>query len=237
MAFGRINKRFLLNKPRALFLFPAIRKIARYSMLSYTALYNAYEHVRSLERQGIPGAIVEMGCWNGGCGALMASALGDNPHKRDVWLFDSFLGLPQLTREDAEWATRLDVNVSDAGRDQQAIGLYVAEEASVKAAFSALKLSMERVHIVKGWFQESLPSVRDQIGPIALLRLDGDTYESTKYCLEQCYDRVVKGGIIIIDDYNLEGCRHALYEFFVNRKLYPTIHFESFGGRVYLVVP
>lgn len=236
MKLSRINRRLLLNDPKALLLYPQIRKIARKSMLSYTALYNAYQHVVSLEEKRIVGSIVEMGCWNGGCSALMASALKKNPLKRHVWLFDSFEGLPGLTQEDESWAKHLDIQVGKQDEAvQKPIGLYVADENAVKDAFAALNVPLENVHIVKGWFQKSVPTVRDQIGPIALLRLDGDTYESTKYCLTELYGRVVEGGIIIVDDYNLEGCRHALYEFFVERRIYPTIYFEPYGGRTHIV--
>lgn len=72
----------------------------------------------------------------------------------------------------------------------------------------------ENIHIVKGWFQDSLPRTSKEIKEIALLRLDGDWYESTKICLENLYPKVVRGGYIIFDDYGCwEGCKIATDEF------------------------
>jgi hypothetical protein len=72
----------------------------------------------------------------------------------------------------------------------------------------------DHVVIHKGWFQDTLPAARDHIKQIALLRLDGDWYASTKVCLENLYEQVVRGGVIIVDDYECyEGCKKAVDEF------------------------
>ena len=72
----------------------------------------------------------------------------------------------------------------------------------------------ELLHYHIGWFQQTVPAVHELIGPIAILRLDGDWYASTKVCLEYLFKNVVKGGIVIIDDYGYyEGCRRAVDEF------------------------
>ena len=57
------------------------------------------------------------------------------------------------------------------------------------------------IHYHVGWFQNNLPADHDDIGLIAILRLDGDWYASTKICLDYLFDKVVKGGVVIIDDY------------------------------------
>jgi O-methyltransferase len=54
---------------------------------------------------------------------------------------------------------------------------------------------------VKGWFAQTIPGVRDQVGPIALLHLDGEWYESTKTCLDLLHDSVVPAGWVVVDDY------------------------------------
>jgi hypothetical protein len=50
------------------------------------------------------------------------------------------------------------------------------------------------------------------IESVALLRLDGDLYESTKVCMQYLYPLVSKGGYVICDDYDLHGCRYAVHE-------------------------
>ncbi|HXI69239.1 MAG TPA: TylF/MycF/NovP-related O-methyltransferase [Verrucomicrobiae bacterium] len=70
------------------------------------------------------------------------------------------------------------------------------------------------LHFLKGWFQETMPKDSSQISQIAILRLDGDWYDSTRVCLEFLYDKVVPGGFVIIDNYGAyEGCRKAVAEF------------------------
>lgn len=84
--------------------------------------------------------------------------------------------------------------------------------------FRRLKLDETRIHLVKGWFSDTLP-VTDT-GEIALLHLDCDLYQSVKFCLETLYDKVVEGGCIVIDDYGYwSGCKKAVDEFIHNRDL------------------
>ena len=72
--------------------------------------------------------------------------------------------------------------------------------------------SASNFQIVKGWFSETLPEY--PLSSIALLRLDGDLYESTMDCFQQLYHKVVKGGIIIIDDYlSWTGCSRAVHDY------------------------
>ncbi len=84
--------------------------------------------------------------------------------------------------------------------------------------------------MIKGWLQDTLPMTI--IGDIAVLRLDGDWYESTKCCLENLYDNVVSGGSIIIDDYQLKGCKLAVHEFVLDRKVDVNMTFDA-NGRAY----
>ena len=82
----------------------------------------------------------------------------------------------------------------------------------VQALFERLGLMDERVRFVEGWFNETL--LQAPIGRIAVLRLDGDYYESTLTPLQALYDRVSPGGFVIIDDYGLlEPARRAVNEF------------------------
>jgi hypothetical protein len=76
--------------------------------------------------------------------------------------------------------------------------------------------------------------MRDEVGPIGVLRLDGDWYESTKCCLDQLFDQVVPGGYIIIDDYgHWEGCRHAVDEFLAHRNLDVELVTVDYTGRYF----
>jgi hypothetical protein len=161
----------------------------------------------ALECRALPGAFVECGVARGGCLALMALLAGPD---RTVWGFDSFEGLPELTPEDkghgAEW-----VGFQAAGPDG---------EKAVTHTFETLGIPMDDVRLVAGWFEDTLPQFVDEVGAIALLRLDADFYKSTRFVLDILYDSVVPGGAIIIDDYfTFTGCRTAVDEFRAERRI------------------
>lgn len=98
-----------------------------------------------------------------------------------------------------------------------------------------LKLNRELFVFHVGWFQDTIPKC--DIDAIALLRIDGDWYDSTKTCLEGLYDRVVSSGIVIIDDFGrFSGCRKAVVEFFESRNCEPLLH-SSDESCVYFIKP
>lgn len=228
-----IKKRFIWNNLRGLFIYPIIKKISDYSKLPYDALWQVYDLVNRLDKQNIEGALVEMGCWKGGCGSLMSWTTKKNGSNRITWLFDSFEGLPELSEEDREWAEKSNLKIKDGQtRELKSIGYYKVNEESVKEALDKLG-SKNNTRVVAGWFQDVLPDLKQEIGKIALLRLDGDIYESTKYCMDELYDLVTPGGYVVIDDFGLNGCRRALYEYFYNKNVSPYIQYAPYGGRAY----
>jgi len=158
----------------------------------------------------VKGCIVECGVWRGGMSAAMAEVLG---YERTYYLFDSFEGLPQAQEIDGieaiEWQKRKDApNYFDNCR------------AEIEFAQKAMALSKApKVKIIKGWFQDTLPEAKFE-EPIAILRLDCDWYESTMECMENLYPKVVKGGLVIMDDYCLwEGFSKAIHDYLSKYKL------------------
>ncbi len=189
------------------------------TMVSLRRLRNLY---RLCSNPLLPGgSFVECGVARGGCIAIMSFAsLG----KRPVWGFDSFEGMPELTEE-------------DEGHGQADVGLRCAGPNGLHEAQTTLKrshVSGDWVTLVPGWFEDTLHKYILRVEPIAALRLDNDWYKSTKYCLDILYDRVVAGGLIIIDDYHTyTGCRKAVDEFRSKRRIKsPLITTES-GSEIY----
>jgi len=173
-------------------------------------------------------SFVECGVARGGCIALMKSVAGEN---NNIFGFDSFEGMPDITKEDIS-----DYNKSDiySGFGKPGDNLSGGIE-TVYNTFNTLNLDMKNVHLVKGYFQDTLNKqvLIDSIGEIAVLRLDGDWYESTKICLEKLYSKVISGGIIIIDDYgHWVGAKTATDEFRIknniNSPLIQTDYTEHF---------
>ncbi len=93
------------------------------------------------------------------------------------------------------------------------------------------------LHYHKGWFQNTVPAKAEEIKQIAILRLDGDWYASTKVCMDFLFEKVVEGGFVIIDDYGAyEGCKKAVDEFLQAKGLSPFLHHVNKDIR-YLVKP
>lgn len=167
---------------------------------------NTLTLTRRLIDDGVPGDLIETGAWRGGMTIMMRAALnayGDET--RCVWVADSFQGLPEADPEtdlrDAIWS-----------RLMRAVESLASDLDAVRAAFARIGLLDERVHFLPGWFKDTLPSA--PIERLALMRLDGDWYESTRTALEALYPKLSPGGYVIVDDYGLPtGCARAVDEY------------------------
>jgi len=168
-------------------------------------LHNLYVLAKRVEKENIPGDVIECGVCNGGTAALLARFATRSRLNRTMWLLDSFQGMPVTTAEDGEAA-------------KAHIGKEVGDIERVRGVLMRIGADMSRVRILPGWFQETFPAV--SASRIALLNIDADWYESVKLCLDTFYDRVVTGGFISFDDYgHWQGCRQAVDEFFEARRL------------------
>lgn len=189
------------------------------------------EYIRNLELAynfaNVLGSIVECGVWRGGMIAGMASIFSGN---RKYYLFDSFEGLPPVKDIDGEDAAHWQNNT-------QGIDYFDNCSAEESFAIKAMKLTnvkSENIHIIKGWFNETLP-INKMDTQIALLRLDGDWYDSTYTCLENLFPSVAVGGIIIIDDYYVwEGCTKAVHDYLSKEKRPENI--SQFNNRTAYII-
>lgn len=212
----RSPKMVFIRYPLAISCYSIFQKIRNYTMVPYDALYQMKNLIQKVDRNGIKGAIVETGCWNGGCGAFMAHVSKKNGSNRQTWIFDSFEGLPKPSEDDRAIAEKVHRTMNDLAN-------YLATPIE-NAQTIAKKLHVEDImHIVKGWFNQTVPENKDRIGAIAILRLDGDYYESTKVVLDHLYPSVTPGGYIVIDDFDYPGCRKAIYDYFYENKISPVI--------------
>ena len=175
------------------------------TMVGMKRLNSLQECCLSVLQDDIPGDFVETGSWRGGCGILMRAILeacGDS--ERKVWLFDSFEGLPKPNTA---------AFPADSGDQYWTFNSYLGVTLEqVKANFQQYDLLDDRVRFVKGWFSDTIPT--SHTGPISVLRLDGDMYESTWIVLAHLYSRVSPGGFVVIDDYGaVPGCKQAVDDF------------------------
>lgn len=161
------------------------------SMIGLKRMSNIQESIAQIIADDVPGDFIETGVWRGGATIFMKANLnawGDTT--RTVWVADSFEGLP------APDASRYPADTGDELFTQT--GLAVGLE-TVKSNFRRYGVLDDRVEFLVGWFKDTLPVA--PLGEIALMRLDGDMYESTIQAIEVLYPKLSPGGFCIIDDF------------------------------------
>lgn len=226
-------------------IYESIRIVKPFTMLSYQNLATLYEQVSFCEKADIEGDFVECGVWKGGSVGLMALAnLKEGKKRRQLHLFDAFDDICEPDPEkDGERA------ISEmkylANRDRSSLkgklipvkGIYDSHgghgttEICKKLLIDIINYTEDNIHFHVGWFQDEIPKALNDIQKIAILRLDGDFYASTKFCIETLYDKVVSGGFIIIDDYGAyDGCKKAIDDFFESRNLSFFLNYSDMTG-------
>ena len=173
------------------------------TMIGLTGLDNLEYCIADVLRQEVPGDLIETGVWRGGATIFMRTMLkayGDT--KRKVWVADSFRGLPRPNP---------DQYPADEGDRLSTFPLLAVSLDEVKKNFSRYGMLDQQVVFLAGWFRDTLP--RAPIEKLAVLRIDGDMYESTMDPLRYLYPKLSIGGYVIIDDYCLSGCKKATDDF------------------------
>ena len=190
-----------------------LEKVKPYTMLSIERLYSLWQLAKNICEQNLNGNFVECGVARGGSSALLAYVIKHySKIPRKLYSFDSFEGMPEPTSHD----THGGLAANDTG---WGTGTCAAPEASLSQVCEKLNVT-EFVKPKKGFFQNTLPVSKNEIGTIALLHMDGDWYESTKSILDNLYDQVNQNGAIQVDDYGFwEGCRKAIEEFQLSKNI------------------
>ena len=174
------------------------------TMVGRRRLADVRQCVDSVLADGVAGDFIETGVWRGGVTILMRGMLeawGDT--ERRVWVADSFQGLPA---PDAEAFPQ------DVGHDMSGVPTLAVSADRVRTNFDRYGLLDDQVQFLEGWFRDTLATA--PIEQLAVLRLDGDMYESTMDALEALYPKLSVGGYVIVDDYGAwEPCRQACTDY------------------------
>jgi O-methyltransferase len=175
------------------------------TMVGEARLSNLQACVGDVLRRHIPGDLIETGVWRGGCAIFMRGILkayGDRT--RIVWVADSFQGIPKPD------ALNYPADKGDKLWTMRSLAIPIE---TVRANFAKYDLLDDQVQFLEGWFRDTLPTA--PMERLAVLRLDGDLFESTKEALDSLYPKVSVGGYVIVDDYGTTGCacREAVDEF------------------------
>lgn len=144
-------------------------------------------------------------------------AMADAAPRKKIYAFDSFQGIPLPSNRDNQYPGIRFISEAEqktlpnpGEQILESSGATVVSEETFWEHIEKSGVFKDNIITVPGWFEETTPKFKE---PIALLRLDGDLYNSTKVCLENLYPLVVPGGMVIIDDFALPGCSAAVREF------------------------
>ncbi|MFI1913931.1 TylF/MycF family methyltransferase [Nocardia sp. NPDC020380] len=175
-----------------------------HTMAGTERLNNVHHCLQTITADAIPGDLIETGVWRGGICIFMRAYLRAHDIKdRTVWVADSFQGMPEIGPDGHPMDHRLALH-----RANHVLGIPLEQ---VRQNFAKYDLLDDQVRFLPGWFHDTLPTA--PIDQLAILRLDGDLYQSTLDSLTHLYPKLSPGGYVIIDDYVLPPVHEAVLEY------------------------
>lgn len=175
------------------------------SMIGLRRMDNIQHCIDTVIHDDVPGDLIEAGVWRGGATIFMRGVLkAFDDATRRVWVADSFQGLPppDVARYPA-----------DSGDTLHKLGGLAVGVQQVRHNFERYGLLDDQVRFLVGWFEDTLPTAA--IERLAVMRLDGDMYESTWQAIEALYPKLSPGGFCIVDDYgsHVAQCQRAIHDY------------------------
>lgn len=209
-----------------------LRKVGRYTMTEQDRIIALAQATRYVVRRKIPGCIVECGVWKGGSMMAVAYTLIDEKDTiRDLYLYDTFEGMVAPGQNDRSFDGR--------SAESQLAAASKGTERWCEASLNEVRANLRRtgypaelIHYAQGPVEATLPA-QSPPGPIALLRLDTDWYQSTLHELTHLFPLLQPGGILLIDDYgHWEGARKATDEYLATLPQAYLLHRIDYTGRM-----
>lgn len=199
---------------------PVYQACAPYTLTSFECQYALWKAVQYVVRSDIPGDFVECGVFRGGSVMVAAKALqhfGDTARK--LYLYDTFEGMPDPTERDVDFKGRTPAQHLRTWSVSKMSDMTNSPLDEVRRNVFSTGLAEERFVFVKGKVEETIPGTLPP-GPISILRLDTDWYESTRHELVHLFPRLSPGGVLIVDDYGMwQGARQATDEYVANERV------------------
>jgi hypothetical protein len=208
-----------------------IHAVRPFTMTSPERIYALIQAVRYISSAPIPGAIVECGVWKGGSMAAVARTLLQmHDVTRELYLFDTFEGMPAPASQDVDYSG---THAAEVLRKDVGSRCGDAPLEQVQEVLRATGYPPERIHSVRGKVEETIPASAP--ASIALLRLDTDWYASTRHELLHLFPRLAKSGVLLIDDYgHWRGSRQACDEYFSQHRIPILLNRIDYTGRIAL---
>ena len=190
------------------------------TMVGVERLNNIEKLLIDVIENNIEGDCIETGVWRGGATIFMAAIIKAFNQKRNVWVADSFEGLPKPNAEKYP---------HDKGDDHHTKTRLAISKEEVEKNFKNYDLLGDNIKFLKGWFKDTLPKA--PIEKLALVRLDGDMYESTMDGMINLYPKLQSGGYIIIDDWGaVPACKKAVLDYREKHSITEDIILIDWGG-------
>jgi hypothetical protein len=195
--------------------------LVAHTMIGLKRLDNLEFCIEQVITNGVVGDLIETGVWRGGATIFMRAVLkAYGVTDRYVWVADSFEGLPPPE------AGKYPHDAGDTLHEARELAISLEQ---VKANFERYGLLDDQVRFLKGWFRDTLPVA--PIERLAVLRLDGDMYESTMDTLVNLYPKLSEGGYVIVDDYGaIPACRQAVHDYRSANAITEEIHDIDWTG-------
>ena len=178
--------------------------VVAHTMIGIKRLDALHFCIEDVIERAVPGDLIETGVWRGGAAIFMRGVLKlRGVTDRVVWAADSFEGMPSPNAE------KYPQDATYRFHDHKELAVSLEE---VQNNFRRYGLLDDQVRFLKGWFRDTLPSA--PIRRLAVLRLDGDLYESTIDALTHLYPKLERGGYAIIDDFgDVAACKQAVMDY------------------------
>lgn len=216
----------------------------QYAYSTKATIENTKHYTKDVLDKKVPGIFVECGVASGAQIGAMQDVMIQEKNVRWIYGFDSFQGIPLASKDDDVQpgiGANPNVPYNDESELLKSSGVTVHSKQSVRNTLNRwFNNQANNIILVEGWFQHTLEpykQVIQQLGGISLLRLDGDLYESTKVSLQHLFPLLNDGGILIVDDWLLTGCRKACDEVFLNnnvRRITPPYGTEADGPAYFI---
>jgi O-methyltransferase len=208
-------------------------RVRNNTMTSPERIYSLIEAVRYIERNNIPGDIVECGVWKGGSMMAVAETLKHlNNTNRSLYLYDTYEGMSEPTEHDKTWygEAASSLLTSDTNKEKNLVWAYSALDI-VQKGMESTGYPANKINYVKGKVEDTIPQTMPR--EIAILRLDTDWYESTKHELIHLFPLLNKNGVLILDDYgHWQGARKAVDEYIEENKISILLNRIDETGRI-----
>jgi len=191
---------------------------------------NSYDLGRYVVENNIEGDIIECGvAMAGNFATMILGAISvEGGRNRKFWGFDSFEGIQLAGKKDTQQAGIGDItHNTDVPYESLLVSSGITSHSKQQVINNLRSWNLYdgiNIELVEGWVQNTLEPNLPCIEKISILRLDMDVYHPTKFTLDLLWDKISVGGVVIIDDWALDGVRIACYEFFEEKGITPEIH-------------